>query len=252
MSGPLFALEGLRAVSAEGGTETLRGVDLALQQGELHALLVPSQADAAALAAVLLGSPSYAVTGGAIRLSGEDISAWGTDVRAKAGLFVTFRDPQAVPGVSVSNLMHQALSARKRSDLSGIELRSALETWTNRLGLPPAFADRPLNEEPSSIEKIQSEILQMAMLEPDVAVLDLTDPTLGHAVSQEIAAALQTVRRHRPGTGTLVMAGDRSLLDALEPNRVHLLVEGEIVESSAIDVAEKFEPNGFAPMEAQT
>ena len=252
MSGPLFALEGLRAVSAEGGTETLRGVDLALQEGELHALLVPSRADAAALAAVLLGSPSYAVTGGAIRLSGEDITAWGTDVRAKAGLFLTFRDPQAVPGVLVTNLMHQALSARGRSDLSGVELWSALETWTNRLGLPPAFADRPLNEEPSSIEKIQSEILQMAMLEPDVAVLDLTDPTLGPAVSQEIAAALQTVRSHRPGTGTLVMAGDRSLLDALEPNRVHLLVEGEIVESSAIDVAEKLEPNGFAPMEAQT
>jgi len=252
MSGPLFALEGLRAVSAEGGTETLRGADLALQEGELHALLVPNRADAATLAAVLLGSPSYGVTGGAIRLSGEDITAWGTDVRAKAGLFLTFRDPQAVPGVSVTNLMHQALSARKRSDLSGIELRSALGTWTNRLGLPPAFADRPLNEEPSSIEKIQSEILQMAMLEPDVAVLDLTDPTLGPAVSQEIAAALQTVRSHRPGTGTLVMAGDRSLLDALEPNRVHLLVEGEIVEPNAIDVAEKLEPNGSVPMEAQT
>ena len=201
---------------------------------------------------MLIGSPSYAVTGGAIRLSGEDITAWGTDVRAKAGLFVTFRDPQAVPGVSVTNLMHQALSARKRSDLSGIELRSALETWTNRLGLPPAFADRSLNKEPSSIEKIQSEILQMAVLEPDVAVLDLTDPTLGPAASQEIATALQTVRSHRPGTGTLVMAGDRSLLDGLEPNRVHLLVGGEIVESSTIDVAEKLEPNGSVPMEAQT
>ncbi len=177
MSGaPLFEIEDLH-VSADGN-QILKGVDLTICAGEIHALMGPNGSGKSTLASALLGSPEYQITGGRIRFQGDDITEWGPDDRGKAGVFLAFQYPQAIPGVSVINFLRQALSARKGIDLSVLELRLAIMEWMERLDMDPAFADRYLNEGFSGGEKKRNEILQMAILEPEVAILDETDSGL--------------------------------------------------------------------------
>ena len=138
----------------------------------------PNGSGKSTLATTLLGSPEYEVTGGRIRFKGDDITDWGTDVRGKAGMFLAFQYPQEIPGVSVLNFLRQALSARKGIDLSVLELRLSIMEWMERLDMDPSFADRYLNEGFSGGEKKRNEILQMAILEPELAILDETDSGL--------------------------------------------------------------------------
>ena len=173
---PLFQIEDLhvRAVGGDrarnrvngNGAEILRGVDLTVGAGEVHALMGPNGSGKSTLANTLLGSPDYEITQGRILFRGDDISGWDTDVRGKAGVFLAFQYPQAIPGVSVINFLRQALSARKGIDLSVLELRLAIMDWMKRLDMDPSFADRYLNEGFSGGEKKRNEILQMAILEP--------------------------------------------------------------------------------------
>ena len=129
MSDPLFAIDGLHVATADGGVEILRGVDLTVHEGEVHALMGPNGSGKSTLASVLLGSPEYEVTAGSIHFRGEDITDWDPDIRGKAGLFLAFQYPQEIPGVSVINFLRQALSARKGMDLSVLELRLAIMEW---------------------------------------------------------------------------------------------------------------------------
>jgi len=162
---PLFQIEDLhvRAVSANGNGansgEILRGVDLVIGAGEVHALMGPNGSGKSTLANTLLGSPEYEVTQGRILFRGDDITTWDTDVRAKAGVFLAFQYPQAIAGVSVINFLRQALSARKGIDLSVLELRLAIMEWMQRREVAPSFADRYLNEGFSGGEKKRNEIL---------------------------------------------------------------------------------------------
>lgn len=146
MSAPLFEIEGLHAATAEGNIEILRGVDLTVHEGELHALMGPNGSGKSTLASVLLGSPEYEITAGSIRFRGEDITEWDPDIRGKAGIFLAFQYPQEIPGVSVINFLRQALSARKGIDLSVLELRLAIMEWMERLEMDPSFGERYLNE----------------------------------------------------------------------------------------------------------
>ncbi len=242
---PLFEISGLHARTAEGGVEILRGIDLTVGSGEVHALMGPNGSGKSTLATVLLGSPEYEVTGGTIRLFGEDITDWPADVRGKAGVFLAFQYPQEIAGVSVINFMRQALSARKGIDLSVLELRLSIMEWMQRLEMDPSFADRYLNEGFSGGEKKRNEILQMAILEPEIAILDETDSGLDIDALKVVAKGVQEVRSERPRLGVLAITHYQRLLTELRPDRVHILVDGRIVESGGPELADRIEHEGY-------
>ena len=230
---------------AADGHEILKGVDLVVGAGELHALMGPNGSGKSTLANALLGSPDYQVTAGRVRYHGDDITDWGPDVRGKAGLFLAFQYPQAIAGVSVINFLRQALSGRKGIDLSVLELRLAIMEWMAKLDMDPSFADRYLNEGFSGGEKKRNEVLQMAIMEPDMAILDETDSGLDIDALRVVAKGVQEVRRARPQMGALVITHYQRLLDELEPDRVHLLIDGRIVESGGPELALRIENEGF-------
>ena len=240
---PLLAIEDLHVTAA--GTEILRGLDLEVPAGEVHALMGPNGSGKSTLANVLLGSPEYEVTSGAIRFKGDDITSWGPDVRGKAGIFLAFQYPMAIAGVSVINFLRQALSARKGIDLSILELRLAIMEWMERLDMDPAFADRYLNEGFSGGEKKRNEILQMAILEPELAILDETDSGLDIDALKVVARGVQEVRVERPELGVLAITHYQRLLDHLQPDRVHVLAEGRIIASGGMELAGRLESEGY-------
>src|SRR5205807_8271330 len=197
------------------GHEILRGVDLAVAPGEVHALMGPNGSGKSTLANTLLGSPDHRVTAGRIRFKGTDVTDWPTDVRGKAGIFLAFQYPEEIPGVSVINFLRQALSARKGVDLSVLELRLAIMEWMQRLDIDPSFGDRYLNEGFSGGEKKRNEILQMAILEPDFAVLDETDSGLDIDALRVVARGVNEVRGTRPQLGVLLITHYQRILDEL-------------------------------------
>jgi len=248
VSTPLFQIEDLhvRAVGPDGGgAEILRGVNLTVGAGEVHALMGPNGSGKSTLANTLLGSPEYEVTQGRILFRGDDITMWDTDVRGKAGLFLAFQYPQAIAGVSVINFLRQALSARKGIDLSVLELRLAIMEWMQRLDMDPSFADRYLNEGFSGGEKKRNEILQMAILEPELAVLDETDSGLDIDALKVVAHGVDEVRRDRPELGVLTITHYQRLLTYLQPDRVHILIDGRIVAEGGPELAEQLERDGY-------
>ena len=229
------------------GQEILRGVDLTVNAGEVHALMGPNGSGKSTLANALLGNTDYTVTDGRIFFQGDDITEWPTDVRAKAGLFLAFQYPEEVPGVPVIQFLRQAMGARKGlDDMSVLETRMAIIEWMKRLEMDPSFGDRYLNEGFSGGEKKRNEILQMAILEPDLAVLDETDSGLDIDALRIVATGLQEVRKDRPQLGVLAITHYQRLLDELHPDRVHLLIDGRIVESGGPDLALRLEEDGYA------
>jgi len=241
---PLFEVEDLHATTLDG-TPILRGVDLVIGHGELHALMGPNGSGKSTLAAVLLGSPEYLVTKGRIRFRGDDITDWSTDVRGKAGIFLAFQYPLEIAGVSVINFLRQSLSARKGIDLSVLELRLSIMEWMERLGMDPSFADRYVNEGFSGGEKKRNEILQMAILEPEVAILDETDSGLDIDALEVVANGVAEVRRDRPELGVLTITHYQRLLNHLRPDVVHILIDGRIVERGGVETAERLDSEGY-------
>jgi Fe-S cluster assembly ATP-binding protein len=241
---PLFEIAALHA-SVEG-TEILRGVDLTVRAGEVHALMGPNGSGKSTLANTLLGNPDYEITGGSIRLKGDDITEWATDVRAKAGLFLAFQYPEEIPGVPVVQFLRQAMGARKGiDDLSVLETRLAIMEWMKRLDMDPAFGDRYLNEGFSGGEKKRNEILQLAMLEPEMAILDETDSGLDIDALRIVAKGVNEVRAERPQMGVLLITHYQRILQALTPDVVHILIDGRIVESGGPELAERLEREGY-------
>ena len=243
---PLFEIDGLHVRVAGAPTAPiLNGVDLTVQAGEIHALMGPNGSGKSTLASTLLASPEYEVVRGAIRFHGDDITSWPTDVRGKAGIFLAFQYPQAIAGVSVLNFLRQALSARKGIDLSVLELRLAIMEWMDRLEMDPSFLDRYLNEGFSGGEKKRNEILQMAILEPELAILDETDSGLDIDALKVVAKGVQEVRHDRPGLGVLCITHYQRLLEHLRPDVVHILIDGRIVDSGGPELAERLEAEGY-------
>jgi Fe-S cluster assembly ATP-binding protein len=192
-----------------------------------------------------MGSPEYAVTSGRILFQGDDITDWSTDVRAKAGMFLAFQYPQEIAGVSVLNFLRQAWSARKGIDLSMLELRLSIMEWMTRLDMDPSFADRYLNEGFSGGEKKRNEILQMAILEPEIAILDETDSGLDIDALRVVAKGVREVQLSRPDLGILAITHYQRLLDELKPEFVHVLIDGRIVESGGPELSHKLEAEGY-------
>ena len=251
MSSPLFQVVDLHARPATDDLDTvvpadiLKGLNITVNAGEVHAIMGPNGCGKSTLASCLLASPEYEVTSGQIFLHGDEITDWPTDVRAKAGLFLGFQYPQEIAGVSVIQFLRQALSARKGIDLSILELRLATMDWMKRLGMDSSFVDRYLNEGFSGGEKKRNEIMQMAILEPDIAVLDETDSGLDIDALRIVAKGIRAVRADRPTMGVVLITHYQRLLDELAPDYVHVMVDGRIVVSGGVEIAEKLEVSGY-------
>lgn len=244
MTTPLLEIIDLHASAEE--IPILNGVSLSIQAGEVHALMGPNGAGKSTLASVLMSSPAYEVTHGAIKLNGEDITTWSTDVRAKAGMFLAFQHPEAIGGVSVTQFLRQAMAARKDlNELSILEVRMEMMDWMDRLKMDPAFAERHLNDGFSGGERKRNEILQMALLDPTMAILDETDSGLDIDALQIVADGVATVRTNRPDMGVLVVTHYQRLLNELAPDHVHLLIEGRVVASGGPELALEVEKNGY-------
>ena len=268
-SEPVFVIEGLHvcAVNSPGGEETsngsgtsggggaggaaagaahiLKGVDLKIGAGELHALMGPNGSGKSTLAATLMGSPEYRITDGSVRFKGTDITDWGPDERAKSGLFLAFQYPQAIVGVSVLNFLRQSMTARTGTETSILQLRMKIMEWMERLQMDPSFADRFINDGFSGGEKKRNEILQMAILQPEMAILDETDSGLDIDALKVVAEGVGAVAQENPRLGVLAITHYRRLLDYLTPDYVHILLDGRIVEVGDISLAHKLERRGY-------
>jgi Fe-S cluster assembly ATP-binding protein len=240
---PLLEIRDLH-VSTEG-IEILRGVDLSVNTGEIHALMGPNGAGKSTLAGALMGNPVYTVTSGAILLDGQDVTSWGPDVRSKAGLFLAFQYPESIEGVSVTQFLRQAMAARSEEEVSVLEVRVLMTEWMERLGMDKSFASRHLNQGFSGGEKKRNEILQMALLQPRVAVLDETDSGLDIDALRVVGRGVHAVRDERPELGVLAITHYQRLLDELIPDVVHVLVEGRVVKSGGPDLAKQVELDGY-------
>ena len=240
---PLLEVEGLEVTAGEA--PILRGVDLTVGAGEVHALMGPNGAGKSTFAAALMGHPAYRVTAGTIRFRGGDVTHWAPDARAKAGMFLAFQYPESIEGVSVTQFLRQAMSARQGTDLSVLEVRFALNEWMERLGMDPAFAERHLNQGFSGGEKKRNEILQMALLEPSLAVLDETDSGLDIDALGVVGRGVHTVREAHPDMGVLVVTHYQRILEDLVPDQVHLLVDGRVVEDGGPELARRIEHGGY-------
>ena len=256
MTAPLFEIQDLRVASAVGSpgaqptpsqepVEILKGVSLTIARGEIHAIVGPNGSGKSTLASTLLGSPNYVVTSGRILFKGDDITTWSPDVRAKAGLFLAFQCPQQIAGVSVLNFVRQALAARKPSEMSIMELRRHLMDWMTKLDLSPNFLERHANEGFSDYEMKRNELLQMAVLEPEMAIVDETDSDLDIDALKSMASGLQAIKQNQPELGLLMVSHHQRPFDHLEPDAVHVLADGRIVKSAGPELAFQAESKGF-------
>jgi Fe-S cluster assembly ATP-binding protein len=246
---PTLEIDGL-SVSVDG-RPILHDVSLAVGRGEVHALMGPNGSGKSTLANTLLANPAYRVTAGRICLDGEDVTGLPTDERAARGLFLGFQHPEEIPGVSVLNFLRQAMSRRKGiDDFSVLEVRMQLIEWTKRLGMDTRFTERYLNEGFSGGEKKRNEVLQMALMEPIVAVLDETDSGLDIDALREVSAGIAEVRTERPELAILTITHYQRLLEHLVPDAVHVLVDGRIVADGGPDLAREVEARGFEAFRA--
>jgi Fe-S cluster assembly ATP-binding protein len=241
---PLLEIDDLHVTV--DGSEILRGLSLTVADREVHALMGPNGSGKSTLANTLLANPAYRVTRGAIRFRGEDVTALPTDERAARGIFLGFQHPEEISGVSVLNFLRQALAVRKGiPDLSVLEVRLSLMEWTKRLGMDDRFQQRYLNEGFSGGEKKRNEILQMAMMEPEVAILDETDSGLDIDALRLVADGIAEVRAARPQLGILLITHYQRILEHLTPDAVHVLLDGRIVADGGPELARRIEAEGF-------
>ena len=238
---PLLEIDDLHA-SVED-TEILKGVSLTIRRGETQAIMGPNGSGKSTLANVLLGHPSYEVTSGSIRYRGEDITEAAPEERGQAGMFLGFQYPEEIPGVSVVNFLRTALSNKSDTDYTVLELRLKVAEAMTELGMDPSFADRSLNEGFSGGERKRNEILQMAVLEPEFAVLDETDSGLDIDALKIVADGVERLRT--PERGFLIITHYQRMLDYITPDAVHVFVDGAIVESGNAALADRIETSGY-------
>ncbi len=231
------------------GNEILRGVDLTVNQGEVHALMGPNGTGKSTLAYVLMGHPKYKVTEGEVIFKGVNVLDLKPDERARMGLFLAFQYPVAIPGVSVANFLRTAVNARRKADHpedKGIpipEFRTMLKAKMDLLKMDHAFAGRYLNDGFSGGEKKKAEILQMAALEPEIAILDETDSGLDIDALRIVSDGVNTLRGE--DLGVLVITHYQRVLNYIKPDYVHIMLDGRIVESGGPELALTLEEQGY-------
>ncbi len=245
----LFEIKNLH-VAIEDGTEIVRGVDLTVNPNEIHAVMGPNGSGKSTLAYALMGHPAYEITEGEILLDGENIVEMEADERAQLGLFLAFQYPHAVPGVSVAQFLRSAVNAVRKARNGGeddpvsvAEFRKDLTAAMEELRVPREMTSRYLNEGFSGGEKKRVEILQMAMLKPRMAVLDETDSGLDIDALKIVAEGVRKLAGS--DTGALVITHYQRILNYIEPDFVHVFVDGRIVESGGPELAHKLEAEGY-------
>ena len=224
--------------------EILRGVDLTINSGETHAIMGPNGSGKSTLAYAIAGHPKYTVTGGQVLLDGEDVLAMGVDERAQAGLFLAMQYPVEVPGVSVSNFLRTAKTA---IDGEAPKLRhwvKDVKTAMENLRMDASFAERNLNEDFSGGEKKRHEILQMELLEPKIAILDETDSGLDVDALRVVSEGVNRVK-DKTGLGVMLITHYTRILRYIQPDYVHVFVNGRVAESGGRDLAERLEEEGY-------
>ena len=238
---PLISIEDLHA-SVEN-TAILKGVDLTVNAGETHAIMGPNGSGKSTLANILLGHPSYTITQGSIHYKGEDITKWAPEKRGQAGMFLGFQYPEEIPGVSVVNFLRTALSNKTGTNYTVLELRLKVMEAMRDLEMDASFADRYLNEGFSGGERKRNEVLQMAILEPEFAVLDETDSGLDIDALRIVADGVK--RLQSDDRGFLIITHYQRMLDYITPDVVHVFLDGRIVESGDASLADSIEDAGY-------
>jgi Fe-S cluster assembly ATP-binding protein len=224
--------------------EILKGVDLDISRGEIHALMGPNGSGKSTLASTLLGHPSYEITEGTIRFKGEDITEAEPHERAKAGLFLAFQYPVSIPGVSVANFLRMAINAKREEPIQVKEFRTHLQHAIDLLDVDRTFTSRHLNDGFSGGEKKRAEILQMAMLAPDIAILDETDSGLDIDALRTVAEGVQRLHDEQ-GLGALIITHYQRILHYVKPEFVHILMDGRIVLEGGVELVERLEREGY-------
>lgn len=231
------------------GKPILKGVNLVVRQGETHALMGPNGTGKSTLAYTLMGHPAYKVTEGEILFKGQGLVGLGPDERSRLGLFLAFQYPVAIPGVSVANFLRSAINARRRAaqpDDRGVpvpEFRKLLKAKMDMLQMPHEFAGRYLNDGFSGGEKKRAEILQLATLEPEIAVLDETDSGLDIDALRIVSAGVNALAG--PNLGILIITHYQRILNYISPDTVHVMLGGRIVETGGADLALHLEEKGY-------
>ncbi len=239
---PLLQIKNLHAEI--DGKPILRGLDLTIEKGEVHALMGPNGSGKSTLSNVLAGHPSYEVTEGEIWFQGENITEMEPDERAKLGIFLAFQYPTSIPGVSLGNFLLASVKAIRGADnVQLLPFRKELNAKMDELGINKNFAKRYVNEGFSGGEKKRCEILQMALLQPKLALLDETDSGLDIDALKIVAEGVN--RQMNPEMGALVITHNQRLLDHIKPHQVHVLVAGRIVESGGPEIALQLEAKGY-------
>ena len=225
------------------GAEILKGVDLKINPGEIHAIMGPNGSGKSTLANVIMGNPVYEVTKGSVIFEGEDITEEPVDNRAKLGMFLAFQYPESIPGVTIVNMLKAALTNIEETEYTTLELRLKVAEAMEQLGMSADFADRYLNEGFSGGERKRNEILQLAVLNPKLAILDETDSGLDVDGLKVVGEGVSKLKNDYKGY--LVVTHYQRLLEYIKPDFVHVFVNGAIVESGEVELSEKLEKEGY-------
>ena len=237
----MLKIENLHA-SVES-TPIINGVNLEINLGEVHATMGPNGSGKSTLASVLMGNPVYEITDGKITFIGEDVTEEPVDNRAKKGMFLAFQYPESIPGVTIVNMLKTALTNIEETEYTTVELRLKVAEAMKDLGLSPDFVDRYLNDGFSGGERKRNEILQLAVLNPKLAILDETDSGLDVDGLRIVGEGISNLRT--PDRAYLVVTHYQRLLEYVKPDYVHVFVDGNIVETGGVELSEKLEKEGY-------
>ena len=233
------------------GKEILKGINLTIRAGEIHAIMGPNGAGKSTLSAVLTGNPQYEVTGGSVTLNGKDLLAMAPEIRAREGVFLSFQYPVEIPGVSMVNFMRTAVNEKRKYEgkpaLSATEFLKLMREKRALLEMADKLNNRSVNEGFSGGEKKKNEILQMAMLQPCLSILDETDSGLDIDALRIVAEGVNRLKT--PENAAIVITHYQRLLDYIVPDFVHVLANGKIVKSGDKSLALELEKNGYAEFE---
>ncbi len=243
----LLEISDLHARVEGENVEILKGLTLTVGPGQIHALMGPNGSGKSTLAKVIAGHPGYEVTSGEILFKGEDVLELEPDERARAGIFLAFQYPVEIPGVSIANFLRTALNARREGDdeVEVFEFHRQLMEKLALLKMDESFATRYVNDGFSGGEKKRNEILQMAVLEPALAVLDETDSGLDIDALKIVANGVNTLSSVDENLGVLLITHYKRVLNYIRPDHVHVLIGGVIVESGGSELADKLEEHGY-------
>lgn len=241
----LLQVSGLHA--SVGDKEILKGIDLTIRKGEIHAVMGPNGAGKSTLSSVLTGKPSYTVTAGSVTFLGRDLLAMSPEERSWAGIFMSFQYPVEIPGVSITNFMKTAVDSRRKAaglePLKGGEFLKLMKEKMAFVQMRPEFAKREVNVGFSGGEKKRNEIFQMAMLDPELAILDETDSGLDVDALKIVADGVNAL--HTPEKSAIVITHYQKLLEYVRPDVVHVLKDGRIVATGGYELIDKIEKDGF-------